>query len=74
MADEILYPEIRKRALLKFLMKYQEKNGFSPTLKEIGAHFGYSKQRAWQLLRSLKKDKKIKIKKSTSRGIQPIEA
>lgn len=55
---------------LEFLISYQEKKGYMPSIQEISKRFGLSISSAWQRLSELQKKKVIKKKKYNPRWIK----
>ncbi|MCX8023471.1 MAG: transcriptional repressor LexA [Syntrophorhabdaceae bacterium] len=63
-----------QRMVLGFLKEYLSKHGYPPTIREIGAHFGFLWPAARGHLKSLEKKGFIRINPSRSRGIEIIGA
>jgi len=61
----------RQRSILDFLGDYLEDNGYPPTLREIGAHFGIRSPRGVQdHLEALERKGHIRRQREASRGIE----
>lgn len=63
----------RKLQALDFIKRYFAEWGHSPSLDEIGAHLGVSKQRASELVHQLCVDKSIEITAGRRRGIRLVD-
>ena len=62
---------VQKR-VLEFLIDYSGKHGYPPTVREIGAHFGFLWPAARRHLQSLAKKGVLRITPSRSRGIEIV--
>lgn len=60
----------RQRNILAFLVKFIKKQGYPPTVREIGEHFGFLWPAARGHLRALEKKGFIRINQLKSRGIE----
>lgn len=60
----------RQRNILAFLVKFIKKQGYPPTVREIGEHFGFLWPAASGHLRALEKKGFIRINQLKSRGIE----
>ncbi len=64
----------RQRSILDFLGDYLEENGYPPTLREIGAHFGIRSPRGVQdHLEALERKGHIRRQREASRGIELLD-
>lgn len=57
--------------VLSFINGYWRDNCIAPTVREIAAHFGMALSTAAYILRDLKEEGYIEIKKESARGIVP---
>lgn len=60
----------RQKNILAFLVKFIKKQGYPPTVREIGEHFGFLWPAASGHLRALEKKGFIRINQLKSRGIE----
>ncbi|MEK6679510.1 MAG: transcriptional repressor LexA [Nitrospirota bacterium] len=60
----------RQRSIFEFLIKFIKKQGYPPTVREIGEHFGFLWPAASGHLRALEKKGFIRINQLKSRGIE----
>lgn len=60
----------KQKKILDFLKSYSRINGYPPTVREIGAHFGFLWAAARQHLKALEKKKYIRLTPSRARGIE----
>ena len=60
----------RQRKIFEFLIKFIKKQGYPPTVREIGEHFGFLWPAASGHLRALEKKGFIRINPLRSRGIE----
>ena len=60
----------RQEKIIGFLRSYQREHGYPPTMREIGAHFGFTWPAAKGHLAALKKKGFIRMNPFTSRGIE----
>ncbi len=64
----------RQRSILDFLGDFLEENGYPPTLREIGAHFGIKSPRGVQdHLEALERKGHIRRRREASRGIEILD-
>ncbi|MEK6657233.1 MAG: transcriptional repressor LexA [Nitrospirota bacterium] len=60
----------RQRSIFEFLIKFIKKQGYPPTVREIGEHFGFLWPAASGHLRALERKGFIRINPLRSRGIE----
>lgn len=60
----------RQKEILNFLKSYVKDNGYPPTMREIGEHFGFTWLGARGHLRALEKKSFIKINPFKARGLE----
>ena len=60
----------KQKRILEFLREYTGAHGYPPTVREIGEHFRFLWAAARRHLQALEKKGFIKLKPSTSRGIE----
>lgn len=61
---------LRQRNILEFLVRFIKKQGYPPTVREIGEHFGFLWPAARGHLRALERKGLIRINQLKSRGIE----
>ncbi|MCX5807701.1 MAG: transcriptional repressor LexA [Proteobacteria bacterium] len=61
-----------QKKVLEFLKEYSGSHGYPPTVREIGAHFGFLWPAARRHLQSLAKKGVLRITPSKSRGVEVI--
>lgn len=62
----------RQQRALDFVISYLEKNGFPPSLKEVGAEIGTNASGAFEVLEALKKKGEILHDTKRPRSIQLV--
>lgn len=60
----------KQKQVLDFLKSYSRMNGYPPTVREIGAHFGFLWAAARQHLKALERKNYIRLNPSRARGIE----
>ncbi|MCC6346948.1 MAG: transcriptional repressor LexA [Nitrospirales bacterium] len=60
----------KQKRVLDFLISFTEKNGFPPTVREIGEHFGFLWSAARTHLKALERKGVIRLNRARSRGIE----
>lgn len=60
----------RQKAVMKFISSYVDDHGYPPTMREIGAHFGFTWPAARGHLAALEKKGIIRLNPLKSRGIE----
>lgn len=63
----------KQRDLLEFVAAYQRENGLSPTLEEIGDHFGISRVTAFQHVSALKKRGALTQRPREARSLEILD-
>jgi SOS-response transcriptional repressor LexA len=73
--DRRLKPTMRSRKLqaLDFIKRYYAEWGHSPSLAEIGAELGVTKQRVSSLIAQLSIDRQIEVTSGKTRGIKLVD-
>ena len=59
----------RQQEIALFIEKYFDENGYAPSLRDIGNHFGFSPKAAYDHLRALEKKNIIKTADNLPRGM-----
>jgi len=59
----------RQQEIAQFIEKYFDENGYAPSLRDIGNHFGFSPKAAYDHLRALEKKNIIKTADNLPRGM-----
>jgi repressor LexA len=63
----------RQRQILEFIQQFQETNGMSPTVREIGGHFGFASPRSVSdHLEALAKKGLLTSDAKTARSLRPV--
>ncbi|MFO0754027.1 MAG: transcriptional repressor LexA [Thermodesulfovibrionales bacterium] len=60
----------KQKRVLDFLVIFTEKNGYPPTVREIGEHFGFLWSAARTHLKALERKGAIRLNRARSRGIE----
>lgn len=59
----------RQQEIAQFIERYFDENGYAPSLRDIGNHFGFSPKAAYDHLRALEKKNIIKTADNLPRGM-----
>ena len=59
----------RQQEIALFIERYFDENGYAPSLRDIGNHFGFSPKAAYDHLRALEKKNRIKTADNLPRGM-----
>ncbi len=59
----------RQQEIALFIERYFDENGYAPSLRDIGNHFGFSPKAAYDHLRALEKKNIIKTAENLPRGM-----
>lgn len=59
----------RQQEIARFIERYFDENGYAPSLRDIGNHFGFSPKAAYDHLRALEKKNIIKTADNLPRGM-----
>ena len=62
----------RQDEVFEFIKSFIKKNGFAPTMAEIGESFDVSRQQAWNVCISLERKGKIRHDFDKNRGIEVL--
>ena len=64
----------RQREVLEFIRKFMVQEGYPPTVREIGAHFGFVPRSVFDHLKALERKGYLRRVASKSRSLQILEA
>ena len=64
----------RQREVLEFIRKFMTQEGYPPTVREIGAHFGFVPRSVFDHLKALERKGYLRRVASKSRSLQILEA
>ena len=63
----------RQFDVLEFIRHFRERRGFSPTLEELGQHFGVSKVTIHEHICALEKKGAVRRSKGEARAVEPVD-
>jgi len=64
----------RQREVLEFIRKFMTQEGYPPTVREIGAHFGFVPRSVFDRLKALERKGYLRRVASKSRSLQILDA